>query len=371
MRHSWRIGRAFGIDINIDSSWFLIFILFSWVLAANYYPQGYPGWSQGLYWFIGVMTSLLIFTSVLIHELAHSLVAIQQGEKVKNITLFILGGVAQITEEPKKPLQELLMALVGPLASFGLGFIFFIVALFLKGTSIPLHAALSYLALINLVLGIFNLLPGFPMDGGRVLRSIIWKITGNLRKATRIASRTGQGFAFLLMVLGGVQVIRGYLSGLWLIFIGWFLHSAAVRGYRRVMVETVLKGVSAGDLMTKDYESVRHDLLVQELVDDFILKKRERVFLVLEEEEVRGIVCLEDVKATPRERWSEYRVEDIMTPREKLMFVSLEADGSEILDSLTANDIHQIPVLKQGRIVGIICRSDVLRFIQLRSELGV
>ncbi len=371
MRHSWRIGRIFGIDINVDSSWFLIFVLFSWVLAANYYPQGYPGWSTGLYWLIGILTSLFIFSSVLIHELAHSIAAIKQGEKVRNITLFILGGVAQITEEPKRPLQELVMSLVGPLTSFGLGFVFFILALILRGIGDPLYAMASYLALINIILGIFNLLPGFPMDGGRVLRAIIWQVTGNLRQATRIASKTGQGFAFLLMVLGGIQVLRGYLSGLWLIFIGWFLHSAAVRGYRRVMVEAVLKGVKAENLMTKDYQSVRHDLSVQKLVDDFILKKKERVFLVLEEDEVRGIVCLEDVKATPREKWSDETVEDIMTPREELMFVSPEADGNTILNSLTAKDIHQVPVLKDGKITGIICRSDILRFIQLHSELGV
>ena len=371
MRHSWRIGRIFGIDINIDSSWFLIFILFTWILAANYYPQSYPGWGSFLYWIIGIMTSLLIFGSVLIHELAHSVVALKQGEKVRNITLFILGGVAQISEEPKKPLQELLMASVGPISSFGLGVIFFIIALVLKGVSVALYAAASYLALINIVLGIFNLLPGFPMDGGRVLRSIIWQITGNLRKATHIASRTGQAIAFLLIVLGGIQVLRGFLSGLWLIFIGWFLHTAAVRGYRRVMVENVLKGVKAEDLMTKNYTSVGHDLSIQDLVDNFILKEKERVFLVLEGEDVRGIVCLEDVKATPREKWAEKKVGDIMTPREKLMFVSPAADGTKILDNLTAHDIHQVPVLEQGRIVGIICRTDVLRFIQLRSELGV
>ncbi len=371
MRHSWRIGRIFGIDINIDSSWLLIFILFTWILAANYYPQTYPGWSTLLYWVIGIMTSLLIFMSVLIHELAHSIVALKQGEKVRNITLFILGGVARIDEEPKKPFQELLMASVGPMTSFGLGILFFILALALKGINTALYAAASYLGLINVVLGVFNLLPGFPMDGGRVLRSIIWKITGNMKKATRIASRTGQAMAFLLMVLGGIQVLRGYLSGLWLIFIGWFLHSAAVRGYRRVMVETVLKGVTAEDLMTKNYESVSHDLSIQELVDNFILKEKERVFLVLEEDEVRGIVCLEDVKATPREKWATGKVKDIMTPREKLTFVSPGADGTKVLDSLTARDIHQVPVLDQGQIVGIIYRTDVLRFIQLRSELGV
>ncbi len=371
MRHSWRIGRIFGIDIYVDSSWFLIFILFTWILAANYFPQKYTDWSRGLHWLIGIITSLLIFASVLIHELAHSVVALKQGERVKNITLFILGGVAQISEEPKKPSRELIMALVGPLTSLSLGVVFFILSVFLRGTSEPLTAVVSYLALINIVLAFFNLLPGFPMDGGRVLRAIIWQITANLRKATSIASKTGQGFAFFLIFLGILQVLRGNLSGLWLVFIGWFLHSAAVRGYQQVMVETMLKGVRAEELMTKDFETVKGDLTIQELVDDHILKKKERVFLVLDKEHLRGIVCLEDVKATPRDKWATQRVEDIMTPREKLLFVSPDADGNKVLNSITSKDIHQVPVMEGEKIAGIICRSDILRFIQLRSELGV
>lgn len=371
MRHSWRVGRIFGIDIYIDSSWFLIFILFTWVLAANYFPQKYEDWSPGLYWFIGIITSLLIFASVLIHELGHSVVALKQGEKVRNITLFILGGVAQISEEPKSPLREFTMSLVGPLTSLTLGLIFFILSVFLRGISLPLTAAAAYLALINTILAVFNLLPGFPMDGGRILRSIIWKITGNLRKATSIASKTGQGFAFFLIFLGILQVIRGNLSGLWLMFIGWFLHSAAVRGYKQVMVETMLKGVSAEELMTKDFETVEGKITIQELVDDHILKKKERVFLVQDKDYLKGIVCLEDVKATPREKWKTQTVEDIMTPRAKLLFVSPDADGSKVLSSITAKDIHQVPVMDGDKVAGIICRTDILRFIQLRSELGV
>ena len=371
MKHSWQIGRILGIDIFVDSSWFLIFILFTWILAANYFPQEHPGWSSGLYWMIGLLTSLLIFASVLTHELAHSVVTLKQGEKVRRITLFILGGVAQITEEPKSPQREFIMALVGPISSFLLGFFFFILTFLLKGWSVPLAASASYLALINVVLAIFNLLPGFPMDGGRILRAILWQITGNLRKATSIASKTGQGFAFFLIFIGIFQILKGNLSGLWIVFIGWFLHSAAVRGYQQVIVEAMLKGVTAEDLMTRNYETVSSNLSVQELVDEHILKKKERVFLVLDHETVKGIVCLNDVKATPRETWPSKTVADIMTPRDKLLFVSPDADGNKILNSLTAKDIHQVPVIEGEKIAGIICRSDILRFIQLRSELGV
>lgn len=371
MRHSWRVGKIFGIDINIDSSWLVIFILFSWVLSATYFPQKFHDWPRGLYWFIGGITSLLIFASVLVHELAHSFVALKQGEKVRGITLFLLGGVAQITEEPKQPLREFTMALVGPIASLSVAFLFLILSFILRGISQPLQASASYLAMINTVLAIFNLFPGFPMDGGRVLRSIIWKVTGNLKKATKIASKIGQGFAFFLIFVGILQILRANFLGLWLIFIGWFLHSAAVRGYNQVMVEAMLRGVRAEDLMTKNFETVTIDLSVQSLVDDYILKKRERVFLVSDKGSLKGIVCLEDVKSTPSEKWAMTKVGEIMTPKEKLEAVSPDADGSQVLKSITAKDIHQIPVMEGEKIAGIICRSDILRFIQLRSELGV
>jgi len=371
MRYTWRIGRVFGIDIKIDSSWLIIFVLFSWVLAANYFPRNFPTWTQGLYWAIGLMTSLLVFTSVLAHELAHSLVALKQGEKVRSITLFILGGVAQISEEPKQPLNEFFMALVGPLSSLVIALVFLTLSLLLRGVSSPLRASAFYLAVINTVLAFFNLLPGFPMDGGRILRSIIWKITGNLKKATRIASLVGQGFAFLLVAVGVLEILRANFSGLWLILIGWFLHNAAVRGYSEVQVRTMLEGMKAEDLMTKEFQAVPSDLLVQDLVDEYILKKRERIFLVMDNDDLKGIVCLEDVKAIPRENWTKARVREIMTSREKLESVSVDADGSKILASLTAKDIHQVPVMKGDKLAGIICRTDILRFIQLRSELGV
>ena len=362
MKHSWKVGKIFGIDIYIDSSWFVIFILFTWVLATSYFPQQYPDWQTLQFWLIGIFTSLSMFASVLIHELAHSVVAKLQGEEVRRITLFILGGVAQIAEEPKKPWKELTMALVGPCASMVLAVGFFIVSFFLSGVSEPLEASFLYLAIINFVLAVFNLLPGFPMDGGRVFRALIWQATGNLKKATRIASRVGQGI---------FQILRGNLGGLWLIFVGWFLNSAALRGYQQVTVESTLKGVRAKELMREDFERIPSSILVQELVDNYILLKRERVFLVEDGQTLQGIVCLEDVKATPRDKWAELTVSEIMTPKEKLETVSPDDDGNKILNSLTAKDIHQVPVVEEGKITGIICHSDILRYIQLRSELGV
>jgi Zn-dependent protease/CBS domain-containing protein len=371
MRSQWRIGRVFGIEIRIDSSWIIIFILFSWSLAGSYFPGSHPEWSRTLHWIMGLLTSLLVFGSVLVHELAHSLVAIKQGEEVRSITLFILGGVAQIADEPNEPLKEFSMAVVGPLSSFALGLIFFVASGLLHTVSPPLSASSSYLAVVNVILGIFNLLPGFPMDGGRVLRSILWKISGDLRKATRIASLSGQGIAFLLIFVGILRFLRSDFGGLWLVLIGWFLHNAAIRGYEQVRIKAALEGLKARDLMTKDFETVPPGLPVRELVDDFILRKRERIFLVAEGEVLKGIVCLEDVKATPREKWDRSTVGQIMTPREKLESVSPDADGGDILASLAAKNVHQVPVMDGDRVAGVICRSDVLRVLQLRSDLGL
>jgi Zn-dependent protease len=371
MKHSWRIGKIFGIEIKVDSSWVIIFILITWSLAVTYFPQKFPGWNLSLYWLVGIFTSLLVFASVLFHELAHSLVAISQGEKVPNITLFLLGGVAQISEEPKRPFREFSMALVGPLSSLALAAFFFVFSILLQGVSQPLRASASYLALINTVLAVFNLLPGFPMDGGRVLRSVLWKFTGNLKKATRIASSVGQGFSFFLIFIGIIQILKGNFSGLWLMLIGWFLRNAAVRGYQQVLVESVLQGVKAGDLMTRNFKMVTADISVQSLVDNFILKEKERVFIVTDNGGLKGIVCLEDVKATPREKWARTTVGEIMTPKEKLESVSPDADGRQILNSITVREVNQVPVMEGDRVTGIICRSDILRFIQLRSELGL
>ncbi len=371
MKNAWRIGRILGIDINIDSSWIIIFVLFTWVLAGNYFPHAFPHWTQALYWGIGFLTSVLLFVSVLGHELAHSVVATRQGEKVSSITLFILGGVSQITEEPGEPAKEFVMAFVGPLSSLVIAALFFILAGFLKGISLPLRASATYLAVINVGLALFNLIPGFPMDGGRILRSVIWKVTGDQKKATRIASLVGQGFAFLLIFLGLLQFLRGIFSGLWLVLIGWFLHSAASRSYDQVRIKAALQGMKARDLMNSEFGTVPSSLSVQTLVDDYILKKKERVFLVTDEGSLRGIVCLEDVKGVPRENWGTVRVGEIMTPREKLEAVGPDADGNQILDSLTGREIHQVPVMEGEKIAGVICRTDILRVLQLRSELGV
>jgi Zn-dependent protease/predicted transcriptional regulator len=372
MKVSWRIGRIFGIDIYIDASWLIIFGLFTWIMASYYFPSNFADWPGWQYWVVGALTSILFFASVLGHELAHSLVAIRHGDKVRRITLFILGGVSQLSEEPKEAWKEFSMALVGPLTSIVIGVVCYGLAFVLRPISEPVAAMARYLSFINILLGAFNLIPGFPMDGGRVLRAIIWKISGNLRKATRFAALVGQGFAFLFIFIGFSLMFRGLLfDGIWIMMIGWFLLNSASQGYHQIVMRDMLGHVHAEDLMTKDIPTVRSDVSIQQLVDERILRHQGRAFFVADNGTIKGVVCLADVKKKPKEQLSTLRVDQVMTPRENLNMASPDDDGNQILNLLTSKHVNQVPVVKNDKIEGIICRTDILHFMQVRSDLGV
>jgi Zn-dependent protease len=372
MRGTWRIAKIFGIDINIDSSWLIIFVLITWTLAGSYFPTQYPDWDSWLHWTVGVMTSVLFFTSVLAHELAHSLVAIRQGEKVRSITLFIFGGVAQITEEPGRALKEFFMAIVGPLSSLAIALAFGILWLVARGFSEPVGALARYLAMINASLAFFNLIPGFPLDGGRVLRALIWGISGNLRMATLVASWFGQGIALLFMLWGVWQVFTGaFINGLWIAFIGWFLRNASISGYRQVVMRDMLRDIRVEDLMSRDFEKVSPALTIQQIVDDYVLRRRDHAYPVADNDHLRGIICLHDIKAVPRQQWTSTMVREVMTPWEKLAMVSAEDNGNTVLAFMNTHDVGQLPVVEGDRVIGMLRRGDVIRFMQMRGELGV
>jgi Zn-dependent protease/CBS domain-containing protein len=372
MRNSWRLGKIFGIEIYIDSSWLIIFALVTWTLAGQYFPSQNPNWPLLLNWFLGIIASILFFASVLAHELSHSLVAIHQGGKVRNITLFIFGGVAQIAEEPDKPLKEFLIAFAGPLASIAIGIISGIAWWFIHEVSIPLASIFRYLGIINIALAVFNLMPGFPLDGGRILRATIWGFTNNLKLATRIASFSGKLLSFLLIIWGIRLIFSGLtLNGIWMIFIGWFLYNAATSSYRHLLIKDALREVKVEDLMITNFDTVPPDLSIQKLVDEFILRHRDRGFLVIEGGLVQGIVCLDDIKKMPRERWANTTIREIMITKNQLEKVSPGDDAGVALSKLTAKNIHQIPVVQENRVKGILRRNDILNYLQLHSDLVV
>jgi len=389
MRSGFRLGRIFGINIYIDWSWFLIFFLVIWNLATVF-GQLHPAWGTALNWGIAVAAAILFFASVLAHELAHSLVARAQGLPVRNITLFLFGGVSNIQREPPSPGAEFLMAVVGPLTSVVLGVLFIWAARVnagsLLGTAVtnplravarldPLTTLLLWLGPINIILGIFNLIPGFPLDGGRVLRSILWAATNNLRQATRWASYVGEAIAWLMIIAGiamvfGVQIPvlgTGIVSGLWLAFIGWFLYNAAVQSYQQVVVQDMLEGVPVSRVMRANVPTVPPNIPISSLVYHYIMGTDERGFPVLEGDQVTGLVTLEDVRKVPREDWDTTTVGQIMTPADQLEMVTPREDAADALSKLMQRDVRQIPVMQNGHLIGMVRRRDIVRWLQLQS----
>jgi len=374
MTGSIKLGKVFGIPITIHYTWFIVFALVTLSLATHYFPSRYPLWGNWVYWFMGVLTSLLFFLSVLVHELAHSLVSRIQGIPVERITLFLFGGVASIVKEAATPLGEFLMALAGPLSSLAIAFGFG--ALWLLGRFIlkiqALAALSSYLGLINLSLAVFNLIPGFPLDGGRLLRSFVWGITGDYRRATHIAIGIGRAIAMLFIIGGLGWAISGHwLDGIWLAFIGWFLENAASQSYRQLITREALRGVKVGELMSRECPIVPPSLSLEELVYNYILPQSKRCFFVHDGEKMLGMITLHNLKRIPRERWAVTRVDNILTPLFNIIWVSAEEDALKVLEMMDEKDVNQMPVMERGHIVGIIRRDHLLHFIRTRLELGI
>lgn len=383
-----RVGRVLGIEVRVDWSWFLIFFLIVWNLSSTFAAlQG--SWSAPLRWGVATLAALVFFASVLAHELAHSLVARSRGIPVRSITLFLFGGVSNIQREPTSPGAEFLMAIVGPLSSLVLGAILLWLGSIAAGPAGvpaldpgqaliqlgPLAMLLSWVGGVNLTLGIFNLLPGFPLDGGRVLRSLLWALSGNLRRATRWASWVGQGIAWLMIVGGiamafGAQVPffgSGLGSGLWLIFIGWFLNGASEQSYRQVVVQDVLAGVSVSRLMRSTVPTCDPGCTVSQLVHEHVMGSDDQAFPVMMGGELIGLVTLDDVRKVPRSDWDVVTVADIMTPADRLVTVSPDDEAAEALNKLAQHDIRQLPVLSGGRLAGLFRRHDIVKWLQWQS----
>ena len=375
MPGSLRIGKIAGIDIYINVSWIIILVLLTVSLATGWFPQLYPGWSTATYWIVGFISSILLFVSVLLHELAHSLVARRRGLPVKNITLFIFGGVSNIEREPTSPGVEFQMAFVGPLASIVIGVVCFLLQLPLRGTRLPLEALegiLFYLAVTNVLLGVFNLIPGFPLDGGRVLHSIIWKITGSMRQATRVATITGQVIAYLFILLGVWLFFTGsVLNGIWLGFIGWFLLSAAQSANSQVMLESVLRGVTVGEVLNPKPMTVPASISLQKLVDEYFLPSGLRSALVMQADQLAGLITLSDIRPVPREQWGQVPVGHAMFPLERLHVVQPQQSLNDVLLFMAGRDVNQLPVVQNGALLGIVSRDAIVRSLEVRRGFGL
>jgi Zn-dependent protease/CBS domain-containing protein len=371
MKASFRLLRISGIDIGIHYSWLLIFILIAWSLAQGYFPQAYPGWTVVTYWVTGVIASLMLFISVLLHELAHSLVAKARGLPVSSITLFIFGGVSNLEKEPEKPSTEFTMAIVGPLSSLIIGGIFWGLLQVLTKQTSPVAAMLHYLALINVILAAFNMLPGFPLDGGRVLRSILWGTMKDLKKATNIAATVGQAFGWAMIALGVFWLFTGnFIGGLWIAFIGWFLSSAAGASRRQLTLQEHLAGVAAKEAMNPNPVTVDQGTSVDEVVRNVFYQGRGRAAPVMQGEKLVGIVTIDDVKKLSDDRWSQTPVVNIMT-HVPLYSVAPEDDLNTALKLIAQHDINQVVVLRQGQLIGLLSRADIIRYLQVSQELGL
>ncbi|MFO8037496.1 MAG: site-2 protease family protein [Anaerolineales bacterium] len=389
MGNNIRLGKIFGIKIKINWSWLFIFILITWNLTSAF-GNIHADWNLGTRLTVSLLAAISFFVSVLAHELAHSLMARARGVPVSGITLFLFGGVSSIQRHPDSPLSEFLITIVGPLTSILLGILFILfsgVGIGSLGANVaepvdlvsqlsPITTLFLWLGPINVLLGVFNLIPGFPLDGGRVLRSILWRVTDDLRKATRWASWVGQGIAWL-MILGGVSMIfgaqipffgSGLIDGLWLAFIGWFLNSAAVQSYHEIVVQDILEGVQVKVIMRDDPPTVGENETVSALVHEYIMQKDDHAFPVVDEDSLKGVVTLEDVRGVPQEEWGQVLVSEIMTPKADLVTAALDEDASDAFTKLSQQSVRQLPVVEGEKLVGVLRREEIVKWLKIHAE---
>ena len=361
-----------GIQIKLDYSWFIIFFLVLFSLSSGYFPQAYPDQPMGVYWLTGLLASLLFFASVITHELAHSFMSLRSGIKIHEITLFIFGGLARLSEEADDPKTEFKIAVVGPLTSFLLAGLFWLIRLAVAGDQPSIVVEMfGYLAWINIALGVFNLIPGFPLDGGRLLRAFWWWKTGSVIDATRVASDWGKGLALVLMVFGGLQIFAGSLiGGLWLIFIGMFLRGMADAGYRELLLKQSLGRTRVEQFMSRDIISAAPDLAVKNLISDYFLRYGHREFPVRNNGAVRGIVSLASVKDLSAEEQSAKTVGEVMAPIDPGRVVAPDTPVSEALRKMTEERVGRLWVMRGQEIMGMITQADVFRFLEIRSALA-
>ncbi len=369
-RQSIPLGKILNIPIGLDYSWFLVFVLLTWSLAVSYYPSEFKAWSTGLDWAMGAVTAIMLFVSVLLHELGHSAVALRYKIPVRKITLFIFGGVAEISAEPPSASAEFWIAIAGPAVSFGLAVVFGILQRTFAGIG-PLFGLAKYLAYINGALALFNLIPGFPLDGGRVLRSILWGASHNLHRSTIIAANVGRGIAFLFILLGVWLMFAGsFGNGLWIAFIGWFLESAAASQIQQQRLQDMLGGHTVGQAINLQTPPiVAPDMSVQELVDEHVLNNARRAVLVEHPDTGPGLVTLHHLQKVPKAEWPAATVDQISIPHSELRTVQANTDLWQALMEMDQEGVAQLPVMSGGKVVGMLSRGDLITFLSRMHEL--
>ncbi|TVP53683.1 MAG: site-2 protease family protein [Gemmatimonadales bacterium] len=363
-----RLGSVSGFEIVLDYSWFIIFFLVLGSFAGAVFPAHLPELDRITYLWMGFASAVLLFTSLLAHELAHAFTARRRGIEIEGITLFIFGGMARTRQEPATPGDEFLIAVMGPVASFAIAIFFYGIAA--QGPTLglgePGQAVAEYLGFLNILLAVFNLFPGFPLDGGRILRATLWKATGSLRRATRIAAGAGRLLGWMIIALGiwGLLVGGSVIGGLWLIFIGWFLGHAARASYQQVMLQKLLGPLTAREAMSPDPETVSPDLPIDQLIHDYFLRRPYNSFPVTDDGVIVGLITLSHVKGLSRDEWKGKITADLMTPLEDTLLVDPDAPMMEILEKMRLKEVRRVLVAREWELIGIISTSDIARWME-------
>ncbi|MEN6383885.1 MAG: site-2 protease family protein [Phycisphaerales bacterium] len=362
----------FGFKVKLDMSWFVLAVLITWSLAKGVFPFYFKGLDNSTYWWMGVAGAIGLFVSIVFHEFFHSLIAKAYGMPMKGITLFIFGGVSEMEDEPESPKIEFLMAIAGPISSLVLSGIFYVLLVVSHRIKVPISVSgvLGYLAMINVILAVFNLVPAFPLDGGRVLRSILWGLKHNLKWATRIASMLGSMFGMLLIILGIVNFIAGnFIGGLWYFLIGMFIRNASKMSYRQMVIRKALAGEPVEKFMKSEPITVAPNLTVTELVRDYFYKYHYKMYPVAENGNVDGCITSRQIKQVPHNLWDNYKVKDLIVPCTKENTVSSHTDAVKALSLMSSTGNSRLMVLDDNKLKGIVTLKDLLKFLALKIDL--
>jgi Zn-dependent protease/CBS domain-containing protein len=361
-----------GFQIALDWSWFILAVLITWTLASGLFPFYYPGLTPAAYWSMGVIAALGLFGSILVHELGHAMVARRYGLPIRRITLFIFGGVAEMEAEPERPAVEFWVAIAGPITSFLVGLVCWLLlqAAAGVGAGVPVVGVLAYLASINAILAVFNLVPAFPLDGGRILRAALWYWKGSLRWATRVASTIGGGFGILLIVLGVYRVLIGdFVGGMWWFLIGLFVRFAAQMSYQQVLMRETLRGIPVRRIMAANPITVPSGITIAQLIDDYVYRHYHNMFPVVDNGRLVGCVSMNDIKRLPRDRWASTTVAEIMQQCTEATAISPNMDAMEVLSLMARTQNSRVLVTEGDRLVGVVTLSDLMNFLNVKLNL--